>query len=148
METIRIKSTDEASQGSFVIIARGDFNPELHEAVDPGDLDQLLAEQPRVLTTVDLEEARAELSRRHEELLAMRADLDTRHEGLNAQAAEQEAERVRLAELAAKLAEQAEAKPLGIADLRAELTARGIAFDPDAKKPDLKALLDAADAQK
>jgi hypothetical protein len=35
-------------------------------------------------------------------------------------------------------------KPLGIKALRDELTARGIAFDADAKKADLQALLDAA----
>ena len=35
------------------------------------------------------------------------------------------------------------AKALGIVGLRAELTARGIAFDADAKKADLQALLDA-----
>jgi hypothetical protein len=38
-------------------------------------------------------------------------------------------------------------KALGIAGLRAELTARGIEFDVDAKKADLKALLESADAQ-
>jgi hypothetical protein len=37
-----------------------------------------------------------------------------------------------------------EAKPLGIAELRDTLTARGIEFDPAAKKADLQALLDAA----
>lgn len=36
------------------------------------------------------------------------------------------------------------AKPLGIAELRDTLTARGIEFDPAAKKADLQALLDAA----
>jgi hypothetical protein len=35
------------------------------------------------------------------------------------------------------------AKPLGIAELRDTLTARGIEFDPTAKKADLQALLDA-----
>jgi hypothetical protein len=33
-------------------------------------------------------------------------------------------------------------KPLGIAALREALTAAGVAFDPDAKKADLQALLD------
>jgi hypothetical protein len=33
-------------------------------------------------------------------------------------------------------------KPPGIKAMRDELTARGIAFDPDAKKADLQALLD------
>jgi hypothetical protein len=36
------------------------------------------------------------------------------------------------------------AKPLTIAELRDALTARGIEFDPSAKKADLQALLDAA----
>ena len=35
-------------------------------------------------------------------------------------------------------------KPLGIAALREALTAKGIAFDPEAKKADLQALLDGA----
>lgn len=62
------------------------------------------------------------------------------------QAAEQEAERVRLAEAAAKLASEqgADTGKLTIADLRDTLTARGIAFEPAAKKADLQALLDAA----
>jgi hypothetical protein len=38
-------------------------------------------------------------------------------------------------------------KALGVAGLRAELTARGIEFDADAKKAELKALLESADAQ-
>jgi hypothetical protein len=38
-------------------------------------------------------------------------------------------------------------KPLGIKALRDELTARGIAFDADAKKADLQALLDQNPAQ-
>jgi chromosome segregation ATPase len=147
MDTIRIKSTDEASQGPFVVIARADFNLDHHEAIDPADLDHVPTEQPRTLTTKDLDEARAELERRHDELMAMRADLDARHESLNSQAAEQEAERTRLTEWAAKLAEQSDAKPLGIAALREALTARGIAFDADAKKADLQALLDQNPAQ-
>lgn len=36
--------------------------------------------------------------------------------------------------------------PSKIGELRDALTARGIAFDPKAKKPDLQALLDAAPA--
>lgn len=112
------------------------------ESVDAGE-----AEQPRALTTQDLDNARAELERRHDELLAMRADLDARHASLSAQAAEQEAERIRLAEWAAKLAEQADTKPLGIAALREALTARSIAFDADAKKADLQVLLDNSPAQ-
>lgn len=77
MSTIRIKSTDEASQGPFVVINESDFNPGQHELFD------------------------------------------------------------------AEPASDAPAKP-GIAALRDELTARGIEFDPAAKKPELQALLDAA----
>jgi hypothetical protein len=73
METIRIKSTDEASQGPFVVIDAANFDPDLHERFDP---------EPT--------------------------------------------------------------KPLGIAALRDALTAKGIAFDADAKKADLQALLDGA----
>jgi hypothetical protein len=76
MSTIHIKSTDEATQGEFVVINEADFNPELHERFG---------------------------------------------------AAPERAQ--------------------GIAGLRAELTARGIEFDPDAKKAELKALLESADAQ-
>jgi hypothetical protein len=79
MSTIRIKSTDEATQGPFVIIDADQFDADRHE---------LFGAEP-----------------------------------------------------------EAESKPQGIAGLRAELTARGIAFDPDAKKADLKALLESADAQ-
>lgn len=76
MDTIRIKSTDEASQGPFVIIDAANFDPDLHERFDP---------EP--------------------------------------------------------------AKARGIASLREGLTARGIAFDADAKKADLQALLDQNPAQ-
>jgi hypothetical protein len=74
MDTIRIKSTDEASQGPFVVINSEDFDADKHELFD---------------------------------------------------------------------AEPA-AKPLTVAELRDTLTARGIEFDPTAKKADLQALLDAA----
>lgn len=144
MNTIKIKPTDEASQGPFVVISRADFNPEIHEALDPADLASA-DEQPRALTTKDLDDARRELEGKHDDLLRMKAELDAERERLGALVAEQEAERSRLTELTTKLAEQGEAKPPGIAVLRDELTTRGIAFDPAAKKADLQALLDAAD---
>lgn len=148
LATIRIKTdASEHNPEGVVVINLVDFNADLHEAFDSADLDSLPVERPRTLTTKDLDDARAELERRHDELLAMRADLDARHASLNAQAAEQEAERVRLTEWAAKLAEQAEAKPLSIAALREALTALGIAFDADAKKADLQALFDKSPAQ-
>lgn len=148
LATIRIKTdASEHNPEGVVVINLVDFNADLHEAFDSADLDSLLVEQPRTLTTKDLDDARAELERRHDELLSMRADLDARHESLSAQAAKQEAERNRLTEWAAKLAEQADAKPLGIAALREALAARSIAFDPDAKKADLQALLDQNPAQ-
>lgn len=77
METIQIKSTDEASQGTFVIINKADFDASKHE---------LFGAEPA-------------------------------------------------------------AKPLTVAELREELTARAIEFDPAAKKADLQALLDAADSK-
>jgi hypothetical protein len=75
MDTIRIKSTDEASQGPFVIINAEDFDADNQELFDV----------PPV--------------------------------------------------------------KVGVADLRAALDARGIAYDPSAKKADLQALLDTAPAQ-
>lgn len=43
-------------------------------------------------------------------------------------------------------AEASGEKELTVAELKAELTAKGIEFDPKAKKPELKALLDKATA--
>jgi hypothetical protein len=151
LPTVRIVSpvSDDNPLG-FVVIDRADFSLELHEPLDASDLEGLAPELPLTVSGKVLDEARAEFQRMH-------ADLVTERERLDAQAAEQEVERQRLAtlagdleaerdrlsELAAKLAAQEEAKPLGIAALRDELTARGIAFDPAAKKADLQALLDA-----
>lgn len=75
MDTIRIKSTDEGTQGPFVIINKEDFDADSQELFD--------VPVPKT----------------------------------------------------------------GIADLRDALTAKGIAFDPSAKKADLQALLDSAPAQ-
>jgi hypothetical protein len=38
MDTLKIRSTDEASQGPFVIINKDDFDPAVHEALDPVDV--------------------------------------------------------------------------------------------------------------
>jgi len=138
--TISIKSepTDDNPEG-FVVINLADFNADLHEAVEPVDLENLPVEQPRALTSQDVDNARAELERMHANIVAEQTRLD-------AQAGEQEAERARLAEVAAKLAEQGAetAKSLTVAELRDALTAKSIPFDPAAKKADLQALLDAA----
>lgn len=162
MNTIKIKPTDEASQGPFVIIARADFNPDIHEALDPADLANA-DEQPCALTAKDLDDARLEIDSKYRTLESGEALLNAVRERLDAQAADQEVERqrlatlasdleferARLAELAAKPAEQGAdaAKPLTVAELREELTARAIEFDPAAKKADLQALLDAADSK-
>jgi len=89
---------------------------------------------------------KAELMAAHERLMQMEADLGVERERLHAQAAEQAAERARLADLAEKLAadQVADGGKLTVAQLRDELTARSITFDPAAKKADLQALLDAA----
>lgn len=146
LPTIRVKTDpSDHNPDGFIVINLADFNAEVHEPVDLADLEHVPVQQPRALTTSDVDEARASLERKHEEVKAMYAEVVSERERLDAQAAEQEVERVRLNELAAKLAEQeAEAKPLGIAALREELTARGIAFDQAAKKADLQALLDSA----
>lgn len=102
MNTIKIKSTDEASQGPFVVIARADFNPDIHEALDPADLANA-DEQPRTLTTKGVAEARAELERKHDEVKRMYGEVVAERERLDAQAAEQEVERQCLATLAGDL---------------------------------------------
>jgi hypothetical protein len=41
MPTIRIKSTDEATQGPFVIIDAEQFNEDVHERFDPDPVEPL-----------------------------------------------------------------------------------------------------------
>lgn len=140
--TIRIKSEpSDDNQSGFIVINLSDFVAGVHEASDPADLDNLTAAQPRVLTTDDVNAARAELERMHTEIVAERQRLD-------AQAAEQEAERQRLAEANAKLAADQAADSTGMtaAELKAELTKRGIEFAGNASKAVLQGLLDAAHA--
>jgi len=66
--TIKIVSTDPASQGPFVVINKSDFNPDVHELY--GDDNDLGAPTDRAPTMAELLAARDQLLERERELAA------------------------------------------------------------------------------
>lgn len=66
--TIKIVSTDPASQGPFVVINKSDFNPDVHELY--GDDNDLGAPVERAPTMAELLAARDQLLERERELAA------------------------------------------------------------------------------
>jgi hypothetical protein len=159
MTTIKIKSTDVASQGEFVIIDLLAFDSASHEPFD----DEARAALAGAVASGEVVPTASELLSARDALLAREREVAAAEERVAAQAAanELEAQRLRdeaaaqaaaneleaqrLRDEAAAQAAAAQKKP-GIADLRDALTAKGIAFDPAASKADLQALLDAAGA--
>ena len=135
METIKVKPWGKG-QGDHVLINAADFDPSKHTRHDP---EREAAEAKAAAERAESE--RQEQARR------------------DAAAAEANAARAAVEREAAARAEAAkanDAKPdegddkddgdgkMGIAAIREALTAKGITFDPKAKKADLRALLDAA----
>ncbi|KQQ40458.1 hypothetical protein ASF61_06815 [Duganella sp. Leaf126] len=90
MPTIKIKSSDPATQGPFVIIEKGDFNPDFHELYDDGS-DQGMGDVERAPTMAELLAARDQLIARERQL----ADLE---QSLTEQARANEVEAQRLAD--------------------------------------------------
>lgn len=90
MPTIKIKSSDPATQGPFVIIDKGDFNPDVHELFDDGT-DQGMGAIERAPTMAELLAAR-------DQLLARERELADREQSLAEQARANEAEAQRLAD--------------------------------------------------
>lgn len=90
MPTIKVKSTHPATQGTFVVIDKVDFNPDVHELYDDGT-DQGMGAIQRVPTVVELQAA-------HERLLELERQLSEREQHLADQARANEAEAQRLAD--------------------------------------------------
>lgn len=90
MPTIKIKSTDPATQGPFVLIDKADFNPDVHELYDDGT-DQGMGVIERAPTVAELQAA-------HERLLAREREMDAERDRLADQARANETEALRLAD--------------------------------------------------
>ena len=90
MPTIKVKSTDPATQGPFVIIDKAGFNPDVHELYDDGT-DQGMGTIERAPTVAELQAA-------HERLLAREREIDAERDRLADQARANEAEAQRLAD--------------------------------------------------
>lgn len=90
MPTIKVKSTHPATQGPFVVIEKGDFNPDVHELYDDGT-DQGMGVVERAPTVAELQAA-------HDRLLAREREMDAERDRLAGQARANEAEAQRLAD--------------------------------------------------
>lgn len=90
MPTIKVKSTHPATQGAFVVIDKGDFNPDVHELYDDGT-DQGMGVIERAPTVAELQAA-------HERLLAREREMDAERDRLAEQARANETEALRLAD--------------------------------------------------
>lgn len=151
MNVIKVKPWG-AGQGAYVLINASDFNPERHAVYDP----EREAAEARAKAEAEAK-ALAEAERAEQERLAAQrvaeADAERAEQEKREAAARAEADAAAKAN-ADKLADGKPADSdegsdeaggkLGIAEIREALTAKGIQFDPKAKKADLRALLDAA----
>jgi regulator of protease activity HflC (stomatin/prohibitin superfamily) len=90
MPTIKIKSSHPATQGTFVVIDKSDFNPDVHELYDDGT-DQGMGVTERAPTVAELQAA-------HERLMAREREMDAKRDRLADQARANEAEAQRLAD--------------------------------------------------
>ena len=119
--TIKIVSTDPASQGPFVVINKSDFNPEVHELY--GDDQDLGAPAERVPTKGELLAARDQLLERERELAAEK-------DRVAEQARANEAEAQRLRDEAASLQAAKDAAVAGAQSQVASATATATAEKP------------------
>lgn len=154
--TIKIKSSDPASQGPFVIIERADFDPSKHELLEGESLGNATGESDTtgdgVPTLAELIAATKQLQARKDELddrelaLAQRSEaLDDREQAVLEREQANAAEAQRLADLAAAQA-AAKTDPAAMTkdQLKAALTEKGIPFTSTADKAELIALLTAS----
>lgn len=160
MTTIKIKSTDPASQGPFVIIDRADFDPAKHELFEGESLGDTSGDTGDGIPTLqELIASRNQLFARSDELDARELQLNQRSELLDVREAELREQAIsnaneaqRLADLAAALeAAKAAAKDAGIdpatmtkAQLQAALDSKGTKYPAAADKAELLALLTAS----
>jgi len=135
--TIRIKSC--VAWAPFFVINEADFDPALHTAYDPQKeaAEQEEAERQRLEAEAQIEREQAEARAAKEEADRVAAEaLATERRSLDAESAAQ----------GKTDDDDSDAGVMKVAELRAALTAKGIAFDPAAKKPALRALLEASEA--
>jgi len=137
MTTIKIKSTDFATQGPFVIINKSDFDPSKHEPYGEDDEAALAG----AIKSGELAPSMAELQAAHLRLLELERNLTAERERLAEQAAANDAEAQRLAALSATAAPDVNSMTKD--ELQAALTTKGIPFPAAANKADLVALLTA-----
>lgn len=117
MPTIKIKSTDPATQGPFVIIDKAAFNPDVHELYDDGT-DQGMGAIERAPTMAELLAAR-------DQLLARERELADRERNLAEQARANEVEAQRLVD--ERVAAEKAAADKAAAEKAAEKAAKGAA---------------------
>lgn len=157
--TIKVKSTDPASQGPFVVINAADFDADKHEPFDQeshdalrgaADAGHLIPSASQVLAARDELQAQKGVVLEMEQDLRQRlADLAARENELAEREKANQAEAQRLAdEKAALAAGGTGGKPdystMSKDELQAALTAKGISYPTAANKADLIALLTAA----
>lgn len=143
MNTIKIQSSDPASQGPFVIINVADFDPAIHQPYDEESEDVLQGAVKAGVLVPSASELLAAQDRMQEQLrqLAEREAAVAEREQAN------QAEAQRLADLAAAQAAGAGATDYGSMtkeQLQAALKDQGKDYPSTATKADLIALLTAA----
>lgn len=141
MKTIKIKSTDLASQGPFVIINAADFDPAIHTPYDNASEDALAG----AMKSGEIVPSMAELLAARDQLLARERELADRQAVLDDQERANQLEAQRLADEKAALAAGGTGAPdystMTKDELQAALTAQGKTFPAAANKADLIALL-------
>lgn len=132
--TIKIKSSDERTQGPFVVINRADFDPVVHELADGETLGDDTGALISVSSGPSVQEMVAEAAR----LEQLRADLAAEAEQVRVQSADNLAEAGRLVDLRAEL----ENETKNMRDETAQLAIDRAAFDAGkfAAAPDLSSL--------
>ncbi len=163
MKTLRIVSTDPASQGPFVTINVSDFVIGQHEPFAEEDFAALSGAEnitadiaPGGLLEIDQARSQfdAEVASVRAGFLEERARLDAQAEELNIQAeklhqieSEQATERQRLVALAANLASKSDdgSAQMTVPQIKEALTAKGIEIPSGANKAELLALLNPAE---
>ncbi len=144
MNTIKVQSSDPASQGPFVIINVADFDPAIHQPYDEESEEVLQGAMKAGLLVPSASELLAAQDRMQEQA----RELAEREAAVAEKEVANQAEAQRLADLAAAQAARSTSAPdysvMSKDELQAALTAQGKNFPAAANKADLIALLTAA----
>lgn len=142
--TIKIQSSDPASQGPFVIINTADFDPAKHQPYDE-ESEELLQ---GAVKSGELVPSASELLAAQDRMQALTRQLAERKAAVVERELANQAETQRLADLAAAQAvgsaTAADYSAMSKDELQAALTAKSKSFPAAANKTDLIALLTAA----